>query len=205
MRVFWDKDNFFWNFRVASREATLADYERAWERVLGLVLRGERCRECAACCSGRIPVTVADVVRLRERVGRGLGLGEWVARYCMVRPLGRTYDVSLRVRGSGECIFLRRGACVVYRWRPFVCRVYGCVPVARGVREVRLRVVNCGQDELVRRLVGEGFLCGGAEFLEGLEPGPFRGRNCFEEVPLREVCTREVWRSVFSSCARRGG
>ena len=68
------------------------------------------CRGCGACCSRVLPVTDADLERLRAFLGRSA-----------VVP--RAYESPLDL----SCPFLTDSReCAVYEARPEVCRVYRC-------------------------------------------------------------------------------
>ncbi|MBC7347935.1 MAG: YkgJ family cysteine cluster protein [Clostridia bacterium] len=219
---------------IVDAEATVADYLRALEPLAGdQGLRrarnpGGTCYACPRCCAERIPLTSIDVRELAAATAAGEGRGhagrpdalaqaggearlllEVVRRYAWVSVMGRAVDVSLRRGEDGACLLLDagRGLCRYYASRPLVCRTYFCCPASRRARILRERIVNQGQDELVRLLLEE---TGTAMFPFNEADAPrlcagdwrengFSGRRTYAEVRLREVLPRRWWRQFYGA------
>ncbi len=76
------------------------------------------CASCTACCRGNQTVALLPV------------FGDDPARY-PPSSLHRTMysgeeRIALKVQANGDCVFLRKGKCVVYDHRPAVCRNFDC-------------------------------------------------------------------------------
>ncbi len=201
---------------VTDDMATVQDYLDAMNRAIAELpfSRGrKKVRECAGCdlcCAERAPLTWIDVLRLRKYLGEeGQSLQGFLDRAGYILVDGPAVDITLRREDDGRCIFLDRRSrlCTVYPARPLVCQTFICCPVSSRAAEVRQWVVNCGEDELVRRWLEqcarEGRQPG---FHEGYRPRPrlrdwqpnaFSGRGSYRRVLLREACPPRVWRQVY--------
>ncbi|GFN23566.1 YkgJ family cysteine cluster protein [Thermanaeromonas sp. C210] len=146
---------------ITSPLATVDDYIRAMGRVEELDIyrsyrsgRGD-CQSCPHCCGGRLPLTLRDVLVLRDGLqaltGKLVNLRDLIANYCTVQKMGPALDITLRTDGEGYCIFLSPtdNSCRLYRYRPLVCRTFYCCPATRRAGELRSAVINGGEDELV--------------------------------------------------------
>jgi len=80
---------------------------------------------CGECC-GPVPVTEAEVAKVRRHVAK--------------------YKIKARNNGEGACPFYA-GRCMVYEARPFLCRVFGHTPNLRCPRGYN---TNELRDEVVR-------------------------------------------------------
>jgi Fe-S-cluster containining protein len=95
-------------------------FEAAWKEGLRFT-----CRQCSSCCSG-LPGLVwlgeDDVVRLTD--GLGLDLDSFAAAYCRSVDVGNGPCLCLDEKPGYDCIFLEKGVCSVYEFRPTQCRTY---------------------------------------------------------------------------------
>lgn len=163
-------------------EATIGDYLRGvgnffddavWNatRNQGLRLSGwKHCEGCPGCCRERIPLTAGDMVKLaltlpdiKERAAKtgsitNDDLVEAVEKFAQIDIHGRVVDISLKRDQAGWCSLFDMVSqrCQVHTSRPMVCRTYYCCPISHRAEKLRLRVVNEGEDELVRRVLSSG-------------------------------------------------
>ncbi|MGI9952937.1 YkgJ family cysteine cluster protein [Moorellaceae bacterium AZ2] len=173
---------------ITSPLATVDDYVRAISGVENLNIYkyfrpgGGDCRGCPHCCGGRLPVTLRDVLLLREGVraltGKRINLRDFIINYCKVREIGPALDITLRTDGEGYCIFLSPddNSCRLYRYRPLVCRTFYCCPATRRARELRSVVINYGEDEL-------------AYFWS-------RRKLPVPRVYLKDICSPTLWKAL---------
>jgi len=192
VEVKWDRDFNCYDFMIKDLEATVADYEECLLRMFASTeaKRGyaPSCAGCSFCCRGRLPLTHIDVLRFQSGgVGAGLGWKDWVEQYAVVEELGECLDITLRLGPEGICLFWDQesGLCKVYPLRPLICRTYICWPVSRRAEQLRSRIVNAGEDELVRLYLSH---TGGPSGPEG----PFTGKRAYQEILLRELCSRRL-------------
>ena len=146
---------------VLSSRATIDDYILALDQVKNFNIYrafradGDNCLGCSHCCRDRLPVTLRDLISLREGLqtltGKLLELSEIVTNYCRVQQIGPTLDITLRTDAEGYCIFLspENNLCRLYLYRPLVCRTFYCCPATRRALNLRSSIVNWGEDELV--------------------------------------------------------
>ncbi|MBM7865320.1 hypothetical protein GTO89_00860 [Heliobacterium gestii] len=158
--------------------ATVADYLGAvdafFERSIWTALRQgcnrtgwNACEGCPGCCRERIPLTVADAVRLAlslpdvaERaqsagVVTAEDLLQAIEAFGHIHTRGRAVDITLRRTEDGWCGLFNHSThrCHRHAFRPLVCRTYFCCPVSHRAEKLRQRLLNAGEDELVRRLL----------------------------------------------------
>ncbi|MDN5347778.1 MAG: hypothetical protein PWP65_1342 [Clostridia bacterium] len=187
---------------VRDPEASVADYLQALESLPGdKIYRpynpGGSCLGCDCCCGGRLPLTSIDLFTLRAGIqfltGRKLTPEEVLDKYCQVAQQGRALDITLRLDAEGYCIFLDPGTrrCRLYAYRPLVCRSFYCCPVTRRAARLRERIVNAGEDELVRLWLKLKPREAHRRKLRPSDwpPTPFAGRSAYAEVPLRPFFT----------------
>ncbi|WP_027717674.1 YkgJ family cysteine cluster protein [Desulfovirgula thermocuniculi] len=216
-----------YDLEVLAPEATVQDYLEAVNRFIAEEYGGRLCsggpgRPCTACCWERVPLTYPDVAAylaeesIREQLaGAPSPLLAFLERFAHVVVDGPVVDVSLARKHDGSCLFLDagRGRCALYARRPLVCQTYLCRRPSRRAARVRSRVVNAGMDELVRRMLLESRRLGRLPVMhesrrpcprpEDYDPGPFRGRERFGEVLLRDLLPPGLWRDLIDS--RRKG
>lgn len=197
-----------YDVRVLSPAASVADYIKAVEaldinRLYRSFNPGSPCPDCACCCGGRLPLTIIDLYGLQEGLkeltGKGLSLPEILTGYCQVRVHGRAVDITLRTDAEGFCLFLepRRHHCRLYQYRPLICRTYFCSPHTRRARVLRETIVNSGEDELVRY-----WLSLHPDLPAGIkrndwQPTPFAGVDHYDDIPLRALCSAELWHQLY--------
>ncbi|MGB9661053.1 MAG: YkgJ family cysteine cluster protein [Moorellaceae bacterium] len=173
---------------VTSDEATLNDYLLALEQVESFNIYrsfragGRSCQGCSGCCRDRLPLTLRDVINLREGLqaltGKSMALKDIIADYCRIQKMGRALDITLRTDGEGYCLFLspENNLCRIYAYRPLVCRTYYCCPATRRALELRSSVVNRGEDEL-------------AYYWS-------TGKLKFPQIYLKHICSPLLWEKL---------
>lgn len=197
VEVKWDEEFRCYDVVVRDPGATVADYEEGFGRLAAGEVRrayAPSCLGCSLCCRGRLPLTSLDVARFQAGgVGTGLSWREWVRRYATVRRAGKCFDITLRLSSKGVCLFWDefRGLCGVYSLRPLICRTYFCWPVSWRAEQLRSRIVNTGEDELVRLSL---FTAAGS----ARQRNPFAGKRDYRQVLLRDLCSRRLWRILTS-------
>ncbi|MDD4587439.1 MAG: YkgJ family cysteine cluster protein [Heliobacteriaceae bacterium] len=160
-----------WGYDVSAvaAQANIADYIEGLERFFagtkwtalrreGAVLTGwAGCAGCPACCRERIPLTIGDLVRLSQTLPNA-NLPAAVDRYAQINVQGPVVDVVLKRDQAGWCCLFdhQTGRCRQHGVRPLVCRTFFCSPVSHRAEKLRLRLVNQGEDELVRWLLLSG-------------------------------------------------
>ncbi|MCW2277421.1 YkgJ family cysteine cluster protein [Heliophilum fasciatum] len=163
---------------AASNDATVADYVRAVEAFCADVawtrLRGKEpgrlcagwadCEGCSGCCRERIPLTIADAINLarawQKQRGQSSEPVAWTAvlealgQWAEVEVIDGAVDIRLRRDEQGWCLFFdgAAGRCREHPWRPLVCRTFFCTVSSHRADRLRQRIVNAGEDELVRQL-----------------------------------------------------
>lgn len=184
VRIWWDEEYGCYDIGVLSEDATVGDVERAGNLIFtGAAARrryGSSCEGCCICCGGRIPLTPGDISRMiKAGLGVGLSLKGWLDCYGRVEDLGPCLDITLKCCDDDICSLWdrKKAICSLYQARPFVCRMYICAPFSRRLEEVRSQIVNYGED-----LLGEMIL-----------KGDFNGGDEFAEIPLRNICSKELW------------
>lgn len=173
---------------VTSTLATVEDYLLAVGRVKNFNIYrsfkagGGNCRGCSHCCKDRLPLTLRDLISLREGLkaltGKHLTLKEVIANYCRVQKIGRALDITLRTDGEGYCIFLspESNLCRLYPYRPFVCRTFYCCPATRRALHLRSSIVNWGEDELAYYWLKQ--------------------KLRVPRVYLKDICSPSLWREL---------
>ncbi|KYH33121.1 YkgJ family cysteine cluster protein [Neomoorella mulderi] len=195
-----------YDLRVLSPEASIADYITAVEGLDPSLLyrpytNGD-CLGCDHCCGGRLPLTSIDLhvlqQGLEELTGKRFSLPEMLEEYCQVQVKGRAVDITLRTDAEGYCIFLEpyRRRCRLYKYRPLICRTYFCCPLTRRARVLRETLVNRGEDELVRYWLSWQPAVPAGVRRHDWPPTPFAGCLSFAEVPLKSLCSLELWRQL---------
>jgi len=202
--VYWNKKIRSYDLKITDPLVTVADYEQA---LLNFSLRQRYhafCLSCGLCCQGRIPLTLIDVYRMiNSGVGEGLSVVEWVRRYAYVEFIGKCVDIVLKTRDDGFCRFLDPATlqCSIYEWRPLVCSTYFCSRFSKKARHLRSRIINQGEDELVRYLLAQGIARDDPRWFQldsdDWKPNCFTGKTSYQEVPLRRVCSGKLWSQLI--------
>ncbi|RJX19299.1 MAG: YkgJ family cysteine cluster protein [Desulforudis sp.] len=174
--------------------------------------RAERtdCRGCDLCCQERIPLTSIDVLRLKAQVAPAESLTGFVRTHANVSVDGGAVDITLRLDRQGRCQFLHPDGrtCRVYTSRPLVCQSFICCPQTKRARKLRERIVNVGEDELVRQWLLKNRQLGTQPYIDRClsapaidlrdwSETPFSGKTAYDEVLLREACLPGLWKQVF--------
>jgi len=206
-----------YDLAVTDSRASVQDYLNALNRVIEEfpLSRGRKkvraCAGCDLCCAERAPLTWIDVLRLQEYLGfADLSLQEVLDKVGYIVVDGPVVDIMLRRDSDERCIFFNRQnrLCTIYPARPLVCQTFICCPGTRRAAGVRETVVNCGEDELVRRWLMQAREKGEKPGIhEGHRPSPrlvdwppngFSGKKHYRQVLLKEICPPETWRQVYS-------
>ncbi|MGI9862287.1 YkgJ family cysteine cluster protein [Moorella naiadis] len=201
-------DQCGYDLHILSPGATVADYISAIEGLEPDLLYRPynpegNCLGCDHCCGGRLPLTIIDLCALqqglKELTGRDIPLPAVLQSYCQVQVQGRAVDITLRTDAEGYCILLepQQRRCRIYRHRPLICRTYFCSPLTRPARLLRERIVNVGEDELVRY-----WLTSQDELQPGLRPSdwpptPFAGSRSYKDVALKDLCPAGLWQKLY--------
>ncbi|MTV48644.1 hypothetical protein GJ688_06575 [Heliobacillus mobilis] len=170
-----------WGYDIVAylADATIADYllavEDFFDRSKWSGLRRNQeftgwssCEGCPGCCSERIPLTIGDAVHLAmtipelaDKAKRSGGFSSEDILQALnvhgdIQKVGRVIDVTLRRMDQGQCGLFddESQRCRYHRYRPMVCRTYFCCPISHRAEKLRLRIVNAGEDELVRQILG---------------------------------------------------
>ncbi len=189
VRCWWDKDNGCYDLDVCDPGATVADYEQAVDQRLAapdaIHKYSDNCIGCGICCGGRLPLTAADLYRLKKGgLGMALPLDEWISVYGSVQRQGGCFDITLQLDDYETCALWDRtaGLCSVYEKRPLICRTYICAPLSWRAAEVRAQIVNAGEDELAGMLASRSYT----------------GALDYNGVRLKDVCSGRLWRCLTS-------
>lgn len=172
------------------------------------------CEGCNGCCGERIPLTYIDVLNLslapyvKEIVGlENPKLKELVERIGQIIIEGRSVDIILDRNEKGECIFLDEDTkkCKIYQFRPLVCQTFICCQQSDRAEQLRNKIVNLGEDELVRQWLQECFQRQEPMFFhEAYEPDirledwvetPFN-TDKYEKVVIKDICNLEQWQNL---------
>ncbi|ABZ83056.1 hypothetical protein HM1_0439 [Heliomicrobium modesticaldum Ice1] len=197
-------------------DATVADYLEAVEAFFSNsawtgLRRGRdfvgwaNCEGCPNCCRERIPLTIGDAIRLalslpavadRVRAAGALtaeDLLQAIDVFGEIHIQGRVMDVTLRRTEAGWCGLFdhAKQRCLRHTFRPLVCRTYFCCPVSHRAEKLRQRILNAGEDALVRQLLlssrGVHFASMGLR-LSDYPPGPWSDSEglslCYESAVL---------------------
>ncbi len=97
-----------------------------------------RCSGCGNCCSNILPVSDAEVKRIREYI-RKHGIKEQKKLYANPDSL----DMTCPFRDDAN------RKCTIYEVRPAICRVYKCDNDAKGIRPKELLRVQKDVDGIV--------------------------------------------------------
>jgi len=197
IRPYLTKNGWGFDVEIFSREATVADYLEALENVNKHF--SLPCEGCGECCRGRLPLTLIDIFLLQEGLkgltGKDFTLEDILERYCQVKVWRGAVDILLRTDAEGYCLFLypSHRRCLLYPYRPLVCRTYYCLPQTRRARLLREQIINKGEDELVRVWLE---LC--PYLPQGVErqdwpPTPFAGCTGYHQVKLNKIVPPEFF------------
>lgn len=82
-----------------------------------------KCSECGECCGNLLPLSGADIKRLR--------------RYIKKHKISKQNDIDpLRIEVLQDCVFLKKDLekrCAVYPARPEICRMFNCDNQRHGI------------------------------------------------------------------------
>ncbi|MZP28257.1 hypothetical protein GTO91_00780 [Heliobacterium undosum] len=171
-------DGFGYDVTACHPGATVGDYLEAVEAFFsnsawtglrqGRDFTGwDTCEGCPNCCRERIPLTIGDAIRLalslpgaaeRARAAGALAaedLLQAIDAFGEIHTQGRMMDITLRRTESGWCGLFDhdKQRCLRHAFRPLVCRTYFCCPVSHRAEKLRQRILNAGEDELVRQIL----------------------------------------------------
>lgn len=202
-----------YDIAINDREATVQDYLDALNKAIAELpltrARAQRsaCAGCDLCCAERAPLTWIDILQLS--VGkRDFSLGGLLRKVAYIVVDGPVVDIMLRRGKDGKCIFLDRTSrlCGIYSRRPLVCQVFICAPATGRARRLWEITVNKGEDELVRRWLGEALTKGYTPCfdegynpcprLEDWVPTPYTGKTSYREVAIKELVPRGLWKQL---------
>ncbi|MGI6648573.1 MAG: YkgJ family cysteine cluster protein [Bacillota bacterium] len=209
--------------RINSDQATVEDYRRAlnewidhkkWDRLRNPSVIN--CAGCNCCCQERIPLTIIDIINLKQANEPGVEADNTIVggvqKWGYVWAKGPVVDITLRRMISGTCTFLdpSTSLCRIYAHRPFVCQTYICCPSSQRAQSLREAIVNIGEDELVRLWLQELIqsevdiqnsppVNQGKEVclsLKDWSATPFTGAESWSKVKLRDLCTDHLWEAL---------
>jgi len=206
----FDESSVGYDLRILSEDVTLGDYVDAlneWQDETLAI-----CRGCEACCFERIPLTLADFANARELAAATLGkaaedvtIAEWIST-CAICDLfdDGAVDIVFKRSMDGACFFLNRelGECRAHKHRSLVCQTHCCLPKTELAERLRAEAINCGEDELVRRLLMSEDCpehlaeCRVEDYAENgfsaVNPEDWRG------IPLKTVVSDELWQLLLA-------
>lgn len=195
-------DVYLRNFR-----ATVRDYLEALnDAILRMPLHrsrqdGHHCHGCDLCCAERAPLTSIDCLYLMETLDEK-DLDGFFNRYANIFVSGQAVDITLKRDENLKCAFLDQQdkSCSVYRTRPLVCQSFICAPATPRARQLRERIVNAGEDELVRLWFKTSMIM---HIADDPRPDPgdwpptaFSGKSDFGSVLLRDILPPKLWRAM---------
>lgn len=169
----------------------------------------KQCAGCDTCCAERIPLTLIDIYSLQkgllEILGVKIALVDIIKRYAYVKAEGKNIDIMLAQNFAGKCVFLdqQHKKCTIYHYRPFTCQTYICSPLSKRAAKLRERIVNAGEDQLVKwclENMDEQELYHEVYEAE-IDPAdwpdtPFRDKQSYAEVQLQEICPPKFWQEL---------
>lgn len=118
-------------------------------RVRGLTVasgRDLKCGCCGVCCKtyGKVDVSITDIFSISAFLG--IGVEEFVSRYCKTMSDGEDSSVFL-LDIEGGCKFQRGGKCVIYPVRTDMCAMYPfnlmCLNTSRSLKKDLARFDRC--------------------------------------------------------------
>ena len=126
-------------------------------------------------------------------------MAEILKEYCQVQVKGRAVDINLRTDAAGYCLFLEPGQnhCRIYRHRPLICRTFFCAPATRPSRLLREKIVNVGEDELVRYWLAREAKWPPSVHPADWQPTPFARARSYEDIPLKDLCPAGLWLQLY--------
>lgn len=200
-------DKYGYDLRILSPGATVADYITAIEGLEPVRLYRPynpegSCLGCDHCCGGRLPLTMIDLFELqqglKELTGRALPLPEVLKSYCQIEVAGRVVDITLRTDAEGYCLLLdpQQRRCRIYSHRPLICRTYFCAPLTWPARLLRERIVNVGEDELVRYWLAQQGELPPSIRPSDWPPTPFAGGRSYKDITLKALCPAGLWQGL---------
>ncbi len=169
------------------------------------------CRGCPGCCQERAPLIAADIPALATLLPDA---GRWPA-HAVCRAFARVSvegngaaDIILRRRENNSCCFLDEAEGICREWpaRPFVCRSHFCLPRSPRLQELRSRLINQGEDELLRLLMAEEAAGAPpllerplAELLDAADYPPTGQSGClrYAEILLRSCVDDVLWAELL--------
>ena len=160
----------------------------------------------------RVPLTIADFANARELAAATLGkaaedvtIAEWIST-CAICDLfdDGAVDIVFKRSMDGACFFLNRelGECRAHKHRSLVCQTHCCLPKTELAERLRAEAINCGEDELVRRLLMSEDCpehlaeCRVEDYAENgfsaVNPEDWRG------IPLKTIVSDELWQLLLA-------
>lgn len=108
-----------------------------------------RCDGCGECCKNRqdILLNAYDIIRIRKFLK--ITLGQLMDKYCEAYIGGHSRLPIIRLRPAAECVFLKKGKCLIHEAKPTVCALY---PLGR--------VTAFQQDEPILGYILQDVTCG---------------------------------------------
>lgn len=200
------------DIQVLNEEATVFDFCEAVDefilnsQISRLRSNADCCEGCDVCCGERMPLTVVDILQLKEALEPQLSVGDFLNKYCYVAVSGRVIDILLRRDQEEKCIFLNKqeNKCSNYQLRPLVCRIYICTALSGRAERLRQELVNSGEDELVRLWVN----ClqqGEVSFNEADDPdirpedwpeNAWTNKISYKDIRLSEILSPDLWNEL---------
>jgi Fe-S-cluster containining protein len=200
-----------YEIKVNSFDATVQDYLDAINVFIekNVLFRSRNsaagsCYGCDLCCQERIPMTVVDVLKLQ-----GTNLEEVFQKFLHVYVEDRIVDITMALDNSRRCIFLDKGKaiCTIYEKRPLVCQTFVCCPASETAQLLREKIVNTGEDELVRLWFS---VTDNHELIinEAISPNlnikdypktPFFDAEQYKQVKLRDICSLALWSKLIDN------
>ncbi|KUK32283.1 MAG: hypothetical protein XD63_0413 [Thermoanaerobacterales bacterium 50_218] len=200
--VYWNEKIRSYDLKISYPWVTVGDYEQAFVHFSFKKRYRASCLGCALCCQGRIPLTLIDIYRMiNGGVGHGLSVEEWVLRFAHIEFIGNCADIVLKLDADGFCSFLdpKSLTCTIYESRPLVCSTYFCCRFSKESRHLRSRIINLGEDELVRYLLSRDISKYDPRWNRlnphDWKPNCFTGKTSYQQVSIREVCGSSLWQA----------
>ncbi len=194
-------DNFGYDIRIHSKEATIAHYISAIDRFLEEKVAP--CLGCDSCCYERLPLTLPD---LYHYAGKEEGnIHRFVLDHCDFGAYGPALDIKLKQKENGACIFLDPGAkrCNHYLGRGLVCHTYICLPQSEEAAEIRSALVNQGEDALIGYLLSTGpqnhLPLSLVKRQKDYPILPLWQGKEYEEILLKDILPPSLWEKVFKA------
>jgi Fe-S-cluster containining protein len=197
LKFWWSDELGCYDLQVKDQTATVADYETTVGSLLedthAVRKYQDQCIGCSICCGGRLPLTILDVYRLQAGgVGKELPIEGWVKEYAALGKKGEWIDVGLSLDAYETCTLWDReeGLCRAYHSRPLICSTYICADISWRASDLRGQIVNTGEDELVDLLnkIEENTI--------SKKRNPFKGKNSYKEILLKDICSARLWTAL---------